>query len=102
MFHLYAASCGNSGTCLNITAALACPARCFLNASDQQVCVVHDVSQCFDTTTPSEAHAGVHEPLHIDGKDLPRWSKALMQYRCDAGTCQLLAAWRAIVYYMMK
>jgi hypothetical protein len=38
--------------------------------------------QCFDTTASSEARAGAHEPLHMDPKELPRWSKALTQYRC--------------------
>jgi hypothetical protein len=37
--------------------------------------------QCFDTTMPSEARAGAHVPLHMDHKELPRWSKALTQFR---------------------
>lgn len=37
--------------------------------------------QCFDITTPSEARAGSHQPLPVEPKDLPRWSKALTQYR---------------------
>jgi hypothetical protein len=38
--------------------------------------------QCFDTTAPSEGRAGAHERLHVENKELPRWSKALTQYRC--------------------
>lgn len=38
--------------------------------------------QCFDTTMPSEARAGAHVPLNMAAKELPRWSKALTQYRC--------------------
>jgi hypothetical protein len=44
------------------------------------VCVLPPL-QCFDTTLPSEVRAGAHEPLHIDSKQLPRWSKALTQYK---------------------
>eukprot|EP00879_Flechtneria_rotunda_P016550 GHRR01017319.1.p1 GENE.GHRR01017319.1~~GHRR01017319.1.p1 ORF type:complete len:333 (+),score=101.06 GHRR01017319.1:882-1880(+) len=36
---------------------------------------------CFDITNPSEARAGAHQPLAVDKKDLPRWSKATMEYR---------------------
>jgi hypothetical protein len=39
--------------------------------------------QCFDTTMPSEARAGAHVPLNMPAKELPRWSKALTQYRCE-------------------
>jgi hypothetical protein len=37
--------------------------------------------QCFDMTMPSEARAGTHQPLAVENKDLPRWSKATMQYK---------------------
>jgi hypothetical protein len=37
--------------------------------------------QCFDMTVPSEARAGTHQPLAVEAKDLPRWSKATMQYK---------------------
>eukprot|EP00775_Hariotina_reticulata_P008813 gene8813-8992_t len=36
---------------------------------------------CFDITLPSEARAGAHEPLHVENKDLPRWSKATMEFK---------------------
>uniref|UniRef100_A0A383V6I9 Uncharacterized protein n=1 Tax=Tetradesmus obliquus TaxID=3088 RepID=A0A383V6I9_TETOB len=36
---------------------------------------------CFDMTVPSEARAGTHQPLAVENKDLPRWSKATMQYK---------------------
>jgi hypothetical protein len=39
------------------------------------------IPQCFDTTAASEARAGAHEALHMEPKELPRWSKALTQYR---------------------
>jgi hypothetical protein len=37
--------------------------------------------QCFDMTVPSEQRAGAHQPLAVEGRDLPRWSKATMQYK---------------------
>ncbi|KAF6264135.1 parkin-co-regulated protein [Scenedesmus sp. NREL 46B-D3] len=36
---------------------------------------------CFDMTVPSEVRAGTHQPLAVENKDLPRWSKATMQYK---------------------
>lgn len=37
--------------------------------------------QCFDITTLSEARPGAHKPLQVTAKELPRWSKAMMQLK---------------------
>jgi hypothetical protein len=38
-------------------------------------------TQCFDITDLSEARAGAHNPLAATPQELPRWSKAMTQFK---------------------